>query len=138
MIRVLSVIVLFANLVVAEITHEDQFEPKKIKVWASDGSDSHGEYTALEGDHTGTASIHIRLYAEEDTLYLWFTHIAQNDLAVLPEHQVYPKYERTRTDGTWKAHDKLEYIRFVTIGSVKGVIFGGRFYKKQTLDSMPD
>lgn len=77
--------------------------------------------------HTRTASIHIRVYAESDTLYLWFVHIAQNDLAVKPDHVIYPKYVRTRTNGTWKAHDKVEYLRFVMID---GVMFGGQFYKK--------
>lgn len=135
MIRIIAVLSLLILSSFAEITHENQLGEKKLKVWNPLGNDASGEYIALEGDHTGTASIHIRVYAEEESLLLWFVHISQNDLAVKPEYKVYPKYVRTRTHGTWKADNKVEYLRFVSIGSEKGIMFGDQFYKKQTGDN---
>ena len=122
----------FAGALVAsaEITHENQFKPEKVKVWAATGGDTRGDYLALEADGTGTASLHIRAYAEKETLFLWFTVIVQDDLLVKPVQTVYPKFAETRTKGTWKADDKVEYLRFVTVDETKGVIFKDRFYRK--------
>jgi hypothetical protein len=115
----------------AEISHENQFKPENVKVWAAVGVETRGDYRALEGDHTRSASLHIRAYAEnEKQRLLWFTVIAQDDLFVKPSQSVHPKFAETRTKGTWKAHDKVEYLRFVTIEGTKGVIFKDRFFKK--------
>ena len=114
----------------AEITHVNQFKPEKVKVWDATGGDTQGDYVALEADGTGTASLHIRAYAEKETLFLWFTVIVQDDLLVKPVQSVYPKFEQTRTKGTWKANDKVEDLRFVTVDETKGVIFKDRFYRK--------
>ena len=117
-------------MVSAEITHENQFKPEKAKVWVATGNDTQGDYIALEGDGTRTASLHIRAYAEGETLFLWFTVIVQDDLVVKPSLSVHPKFGETRTKGTWKAHDKVEYLRFVAVDGTKGVIFKDRFFKK--------
>ena len=123
--------VLQLSVVSAEITHENQVDESKLKVWVPTGNAPHGEYVALEGDHTGSASLHIRVYANEGgTLNLWFSVIEQNDLAVFPKHKVYESYVRTRTNGTWKDEKKVEYLRFVILENTKGVVFGDRFYKK--------
>jgi len=114
----------------AEISHENQFKPEKAKVWVATGGDTQGDYEALEEDHTRSASLHIRAYAEKEKFFLWFTVISQNDLVVKPSQSVYPKFEESRTKGSWKAVDKVEYLRFVTVEGTKGVIFQDRFYKK--------
>ena len=62
-------------------------------------------------------------------MYLWLTIISQDDVAALPSIKTLPKYERTRTNGTFKAHDNAEYIRFVAVKGAKGVIIGDAFYK---------
>ncbi|MGJ8661564.1 MAG: hypothetical protein ACSHXL_05975 [Bacteroidota bacterium] len=119
------------NVLSAQITHENQFDESKLKVWDPKGNAPWGDYVALEGDHTGTASLHIRVYANEGgTLNIWFSVIEQNDLAVFPKQKVYESYVRTRTNGTWKDAKKVEYLRFVVLEDAKGVVFGGRFYKK--------
>jgi hypothetical protein len=114
----------------AEITHENQFKSESAKVWVATEGEARGDYQALERDHAGPASLHIRAYAENEKTFLWFTVISQDDIAVMPVQSVHPKYEKSRTDGTWKAADKVEYLKFVTVEGTKGVIFQDRFYKK--------
>ena len=128
--HIISIFFLLSAITFADITHENQIDEKNVKIWEATGVDTQGDYIALDGDHTGTASIHIRAYAEKESLYLWFIHISQNDLVVKPINKIYPKYVKTRTNGTWKAENKVEYLRFVSIKGVKGVMFGNTFYKK--------
>lgn len=124
-----ALIVLSASLA-ADITHENQLSTEKAKAWEDVGNSYDGDYMALEGDHAGTSTVHIRSYGEGGVLYLWLTIIRQDDVAVLPTLVTLPKYERTRTKGTFKAHDKAEYIRFVSYGDTRGVIIGDRFHKQ--------
>lgn len=125
-----AVFVLCACSTLADISHENQLAEAQSKIWVPTGGEPDGDYFALEGDHTGRASLHIRVYAENETLYLWVAHIEINDLAEKPIYEVHPKYEKTRTNNTWAAGSTVEYLRFVTIGNSKGVMFGERFYKK--------
>lgn len=129
LVALLATLFAFAPVGLADITHENQFSLKEAKVWDTSGNGYDGDYEALEGDRTGTSSVHIRSYAEDKTLYLWFTIISQDDLAVLPTIKTFPKYVRTRTNGTFKDQAKVEYIRFVHLKGTKGVVIGERFYK---------
>lgn len=130
--KIFLTIALLAGTLVAsaEITRENQFKPENAKAWVATEGEARGDYQALEGDHAGSASLHIRAYAENEKPFLWFTVISQNDVAVKPVESVHPKYEKSRTDGTWKAADKVEYLQFVTVEGTRGVIFQDRFYKK--------
>jgi hypothetical protein len=130
-LAIIALLIIPAFLLSADITHEDQFSAKDAKVWATSGNGYDGDYTALDGDHTGTSSAHVRSYSESGELYLWVTVISQDDLAVLPSIMTFPKYERTRTDGTFKDHKKVEYIRFVNAEGVFGIIIGDTFYKQK-------
>ena len=114
LIAALAALIVSAAALSADITHENQFSAAKAEVWDSSGSGYDGDYTALEGDLTGTSTVHIRSYAEDGVLYLWLTVISQNDLAVLPTQMTSPRYERTQTNGTFRAHNKVEYIKFVS------------------------
>ena len=129
--HIAHLVILFAITasVLADITHENHFSLKDAKVWHTQGNGYDGDYVALEGDHNSTSSIHIRSYADGETLFLWFMIISQDELAVLPTTKIFPKYVRTRTNGTFKAHDKVEYIRFVDLKGTQGLVIGERFYK---------
>lgn len=121
----------FASPGLGEIVHDNEFSPKDATAWEARGHGYDGDYTSLDGDHTGSSSVHIRRFGERGILYLWLTIITQEDAAVVPTIQTFPKYEQTRTKGTFKAHDKVEYIKFVDFKGTKGVLIGGRFYKLQ-------
>ena len=125
----LVILLAFTASSIAEITHENQFSLKDVKVWHTLDNGYDGDYVALEGDHTSASSVHIRAYTEAETLYLWLTIISQDDLAALPTIKTFPKYERTRTNGTFKVHEKVEYIRFVDFKGTQGVVLDNKFYK---------
>lgn len=112
-------------------THASEYSKEKESVWYEQGQGQRydGDYVALEEDGTGTSSIHIRLYAEEEKLYLWLIKITQDDLLDLPSDPRVFKYERTRTNGTYIGTGESKYIRFVKVKGIKGLVYGTRFYK---------
>ncbi|MGB0743728.1 MAG: hypothetical protein ACPGSB_04305 [Opitutales bacterium] len=111
------------------LTHASEYSKEKEKVWYEKGQRYDGDYVALEEDGTGTSSIHIRLYVEEEKLYLWLIRITQEDLLDHPPNPIEFKYERTRTNGSYIGTGESKYIRFVTVDGAKGLVYQDRFYK---------